>query len=389
MLFFSRTRPLLTLVLAYIEIPLVRGRAEFQFNAVSATKALQNWYNQTNGLWQTTGWWNSANCITVLADLTALDSQLDIITGQVWPNTFEKAQKFNLKQSRSPNSCETTVCRRNVRRKNEAQLEDANPKGFLNGFYDDEGWWALAWIKVYDLTKSPQYLKAASDIFDDLVATGYNATCGGIWWDRKKTHNTAISNELFMSVAAHLANRKPNKDYYVQWAQRQWDWFGKSGLINDNNNINDGLDIKTCKNDGGIIWSYNQGVILGALVELNKAAPNDNYLKRAKDIANAAIKRLSGRDGVLHDPREPNLGGDGYQFKGVFMRNLHVLHRATGDESYKSYLEHNAQTLWERARDDKESLFGPVWSGPFDKNHSNAATQSSGLDALVAAASVQ
>ncbi|KAF2431307.1 Six-hairpin glycosidase [Tothia fuscella] len=388
-MYFSRTKPLLTLLLAYIDIPLVHGREDFEFNAVAATRVLQQWYNQTTGLWQSTGWWNSANCLTVLADLTAIDRQLDIVTGEVWPNTFENAQKFNLKQSRSPNQCETTVCTRDVRIQGQVQIEDANPKGFLNGFYDDEGWWALAWIKVFDLTQGQQYLQAAMDIFDDMATTGYNATCGGIWWDRKQQHNTAIANELFLSVAAHLANRVPEKkDYYVEWAKKQWTWFDESGLINKDNTVNDGLDIKTCKNDGGIIWSYNQGVIVGALVELDKAAPGDSQLiSRARDIATGAIKHLSGRDGILHDPREPNLGGDGYQFKGVFMRNLHGLQKVTGDQTYKDFIEKNAQSIWEKAQ--KDSILGPVWSGPFDKDHTNAATQSSGLDAMVAAAAVQ
>jgi hypothetical protein len=29
---------------------------------------LQSWYTQSSGLYQTTGWWNSANAITVLAN---------------------------------------------------------------------------------------------------------------------------------------------------------------------------------------------------------------------------------------------------------------------------------------------------------------------------------
>jgi predicted alpha-1,6-mannanase (GH76 family) len=390
-MYSARIATFLTFILAFLPFPPVRGKAEFQYNAVTAVRVLQNWYNQTTGLYQSTGWWNSANCITVLADLTAIDSQVDIVTGQVWPNTFEKAQKFNLHQAKSPDGCATTVCtrKRDVQNRGSVQIEDANPKGFLNGFYDDEGWWALAWLKVYDLTKTQQYLKAAADIFDDMVETGYNATCGGIWWDKKKQHNTAIANELFMSVAAHLANRMPNKDYYVQWANRQWNWFERSGLINKDNNVNDGLNLKTCQNDNGEVWSYNQGVILGALVELHQASPNDTYLSRAKDIADAAIKTMADKDGILHDPREPNLGGDGYQFKGVFVRNLHMLHKTVGDDNYKAFLEKNAQSVWEKARSDKDNVITGVWTGPFDPNHANAATQSSGLDALVGAAAVQ
>ncbi|KAE9969119.1 hypothetical protein BLS_003284 [Venturia inaequalis] len=411
-MYLSFTASTLTFLLAFLPFPLlVQGNASYQNNAVTAVRVLQNWYNQSTGLYQSTGWWNSANCITVLADLTAIDSQLDIITGQIWPNTFEKAQKFNLRQSRSPNSCETTVCtdakkrslafnatkryptngveKREVQSVDGLEVEDADPKAFLNGFYDDEAWWALAWIKVYDLTKTPQYLQAANDIFADMVDTGYNATCGGIWWDKKKRANTAIANELFLSVAAHLANRMANKDYYTNWALRQWDWFQRSGMINPDNTINDGLNLTTCKNDGGLVWSYNQGVILGALVELTQATNNDQYLLDAQDIANGAIRTMVDSDGILHDPREPNLGGDGYQFKGVFARNLHQLQKATGSALYKDFLQRNAQAVWDRSRNKQDSVFTASWSGPFDVAYANAATQSSGLDALVAAAAVQ
>ncbi|TID18350.1 glycosyl hydrolase protein [Venturia nashicola] len=411
-MYLSLTASALTFFLALTPLlTLVRGDDSYLNNAVTAVKVLQNWYNQSTGLYQSTGWWNSANCITTLADLTVIDSQVDIITGQIWPNTFEKAQKFNLKQSRAPGSCATTVCtdakqrvlavnatkrhldssigRREVQTVDGLEIEDADPKGFLNGFYDDEGWWALAWIQVYDLTKKPQYLQAADDIFKDMVSTGYNATCGGIWWDKKKQANTAIANELFLSVAAHLANRMPNKVYYTNWAVRQWDWFQRTGLINSDNTINDGLNLTTCKNSGDLVWSYNQGVILGALIELTKATNNKQLLLDAQDIANGAIRTMVDSDGILHDPREPNLGGDGYQFKGIFNRNLAKLQKVTGSDLYKEFLERNAQSVWNKARNKQDNVFTGVWSGPFDAAHANAATQCSGLDALVGAAAVQ
>ena len=53
---------------------------------------------------------------------------------------------------------------------------------FLNNFHDDEGWWALTWIKTYDLTRDPQYLNMAVTIFGDMAAGWDNVFNGGIYW---------------------------------------------------------------------------------------------------------------------------------------------------------------------------------------------------------------
>jgi predicted alpha-1,6-mannanase (GH76 family) len=77
-------------------------------------------------------------------------------------------------------------------------------------------------------------------------------TCGngGIYWDSSRTYINAIANELFLSLAAHLANRVPsNSQYYVEWAEKEWEWFAASGMINSNYTINDGLTT-ACTNNG-------------------------------------------------------------------------------------------------------------------------------------------
>lgn len=402
-MFPSRTSLFLILLLAYIDIPLVRGRAEFRYDAASGVRTLQNWYNQDTGLYDTGGWWISANCITTLADLSAIDPVISDVSTELWKNTLDRAQKFNQKQKRSSNRRAAeerdqffipdsvgSSRKRNSYLATSYQAENLNPKGFLNGFFDDEGWWALAWMTVYDHTRSPEFLQASVDIFEDLVSSAANATCGGVWWDRKKAANTAISNELFLSTAAHLAFRVPDRrDYYTSWAVKQWEWFDRSGLINSDHNINDGLDLTTCKNNGADVWSYNQGVILGALVELNKVHPNATYIERATDIANAALKTMTDENGILHDPREPNLGGDGYMFKGVFVRNLGKLYQVTKNDKYKVFLERNAETVWNKARNETSGVFTGTWTGPFEDQYSNTGSHCSGFDAIVAAVGVQ
>jgi hypothetical protein len=87
---------------------------------------------------------------------------------------------------------------------------------------------------VFDQVHDRKYLLAAADIFKDMK-TGWGVTCGGVWWNKNHTQNGAIENELFLSVAAHLANRMPDKDYYLDWALKEWTWFKRSGMINTQN----------------------------------------------------------------------------------------------------------------------------------------------------------
>jgi len=134
-------------------------------------------------------------------------------------------------------------------------------------------------------------------------------------------------------------------------------------------------------------WSYNQGVVLGGLVELNKAAPNDTYLESANTIAKAAIETLTDSNKVLHDSCEPNnCEPDATQFKGVFMRNLEMLQRVSPHDIYKEVIISSANSIWENDRNGQGQL-GVDWAGPLH-NPADASTHSSAFEALVAAISV-
>jgi predicted alpha-1,6-mannanase (GH76 family) len=331
--------------------------------AAKGVETLQGWYEQPTGLYTTTGWWNSANAITVLVDYARASRSTQY--NPVFLNTLVAAQKG-----------------------------DKGFINFLNNFYDDEGWWALAWIDAYDLTNDRKFLAMAESIFADMTG-GWDSVCGGgIWWSKDRIYKAAIANELFLSTAAHLANRDvANRALYLNWADRAWTWFAHSGLINAQHLINDGLgtaDGKTnasaCHNNGQTTWSYNQGVILGGLVELAKLNTDSSLLQTAEALASAAIGTLADRNGILHDPCEPNCGNDGVQFKGIFIRNLTAYYRSHPKLAYKEFILANANAIWGKAQGPGVQ-FGQVWAGPFDK--SNAGSQSSALDVIIAAAELE
>ncbi len=390
---------LLTLASAapYRSIPLpgeIKYGIRATFSAVSLNK---NWYNNKTGLWGEL-WWNSANALTTIVDHNKLSPGFDPFTAII-ENTFNEAQHIDVGTRKFMNRdnggmVESNYCINGTgscATKRDDSLAKRGFKNFLNKFYDDEGWWALALIRCYDVTHEDKYLDAAVTIFEDMK-TGLGGPChGGIYWSKDREYVNAIANELYLSVAASLANRVSSEEKYLQIAEDQWKWFYNSGMINSDNLINDGLN-GDCKNNGQTTWTYNQGVILGGLVELSRATSNSSLLDEASKIAKAAIAKFSNKDGVLEEnggcEHQPGrCGVDGQQFKGVFIRNLGYLQQAAPDAQFRSFILTNVDSIWEHDL-DKKALYklGVAWAGPY--YNATMPSQSSAIDALVAGMAV-
>ncbi|KAI9713411.1 MAG: hypothetical protein M1820_000793 [Bogoriella megaspora] len=337
-------------------LSLAASKAEYLNNAINASNVLQEvYYNTTSGLWGET-WWNSGNALTVTADLVKHYPDALSAAENIFATTFQNAPGRG------------------------------GGQGWTNTYYDDEGWWALGWIDAYDVTQNGDYLQAAIDTYNDMQG-GNGATCGGHWWNKSDCCNTAIANELYMSVAAHLAKRTSGdaQSGYIQDAQNEWNWFKNSGLIDADNIIHDGLDLTTCQvPSGSATFTYNQGVILGGLIALNDVAPDTSYLQQASLIANAAITHLVNSDGIMVEygnsltPDE-----NGSQFKGVFARNLMRLQKVQPEDKFVTFLQKNADSMWANGRDASTGLIGPDWQGPYEDQ--TMSSQDSAVSLLLGA----
>ncbi|WP_297538863.1 glycoside hydrolase family 76 protein [Amycolatopsis sp.] len=312
----------------------------------AAATALMQFYDPGTGLWSTTGWWNSANAMTSMLDY-------GVRTGS----------------TAYPYAIATT-------------FDKNNGANFTNAYLDDTGWWALAWIRAFDLTGDHRYLDSA--VAGANYMAGYrDGVCGGgVWWSTAKTYKNAITNELFIKVNASLHNRLAGDTTYLARANQAWSWFAASGMINGAHLVNDGLN-SACGNNNGTVWSYNQGVIVGALAELNRANGNAGLLTTARQLADASTTTTSlNSGGVLRDPCETgDCGADGPSFKGAFARNLGELNRVLPGRPYQTYLQRQADTAYAADRDTLNQ-YGLRWAGPLDTT--DAARQHSALDLLVA-----
>jgi predicted alpha-1,6-mannanase (GH76 family) len=321
--------------------------------AAAAIGALQRWYVPATGCWRTTGWWNAANALTAVARYSRLTG--DHSHAPIIATTFSNAQRQHAR--------------------------------FLNSFYDDTGWWGLAWVDAYDLTGDSRYLDAARTIFTHNTGA-WDGTCrGGLWWNQQRRYKNAITSELFLTLAARLHQRTPGSQEYLGWALRCWQWFAASGLIGASGLVNDGLTA-ACANNGGPTWTYNQGVVLGGLAALHQITGDPAYLTQGDAIAEAALSTLTSPAGILSEPCEadaPGCDGDQTQFKGIFVRYLFDFWQQRPRPAYRAFILANAGSIWASDRNAADQL-GLHWSGPYDR--ADASRQTSGLDALTAAAAL-
>jgi hypothetical protein len=316
----------------------------------AAATALMMRFDRGTGLFDTNGWWTGANALTALID--------------------------NIRRS-GMHSYEYAIAMAYDKQINAAKGQ------FRNDYLDDTGWWGLAWVAAYDLTGDSRYLNTARADADYMFSYWDSRCGGGVYWSTARTYKNAISNSLYIQLDAALSRRIPGDTVYRQRAQAGWAWFQSTGMLNSSNLVNDGISMSTCRNNGDVAWTYNQGALMNALVQLNKVTGDANVLATARRIGDAMVNSsYLSPGGILREPNESaTCSGDGASFKGAAIRGLGVLNAATGG-AYNGYLQRNADSNYTSNRDTLDA-YGSHWAGPFvPTNHS---CQHSVLDLLNAA----
>jgi predicted alpha-1,6-mannanase (GH76 family) len=265
-----------------------------------------------------------------------------------------------------------------------AAFQDHKSGHFENTYNDDTGWWGLAWLAAYDLTRSRQYL-AMAETDANYMHRSWDGTCGGgVWWTTTRHYKNAITNEVFLELTAELHNTIRGDTKYLRWATAEWSWFKGSGMINKSDLINDGLNSR-CANNHATTWTYNQGVIVAGLAQLYRATRSSRLLGTAEGIATAAIGHLT-TGGVLHEPCRGAVcgnaaGGDAESFKGIFVQGLKVLAVTARTSQFSSFFKKQARSI-EAHDTNRQHRSGRLWAGPV--TDPTPYSQASAEDALLA-----
>ena len=209
---------------------------------------------------------------------------------------------------------------------------------------------------------------------------------GGIHWnkDKSKNYKNTPANAPACIIACRMYGLTQNPDD-IAWAKKIYDWQKATlvdpvtGLVWDG--INQDGSGQVTKNWN---FTYNQGVFIGAGVELYKLTGQNVYINDALKTANNALAGGFTNANILKDEG----GGDGGLFKGVLVRYLMLLITdgsisSTDVAKYAAFLQLNAETLWLKGTTRPQVLFNKNWTTT--ATSSDLTTQLSGAMLIEAA----
>jgi predicted alpha-1,6-mannanase (GH76 family) len=194
----------------------------------------------------------------------------------------------------------------------------------VNRYYDDMAWMAIALLRAEEIAGA-ETGPLVRELWADIRA-GWDPRHGGIVWrrDDPRPYTNTPANAPSAILAARL-HRRYGDPADLDWARRIADWLQATLVDPDSGIVWDGLHPAEDPGTDRTLWTYNQGTVVGAEVQLWQVTGDRAHLDRARRTATAALDRYG--DGVL--PVEGT--GDGSVFKGILARYLSDLVRADPD----------------------------------------------------------
>ena len=242
-------------------------------------------------------------------------------------------------------------------------------------YYDDNAWIALALILAYRLGLIPR-LDRVRQLFDFAVRGWDGEGGGGVFWvqqgigygltnhDRGTGATAGWAEVGFLLLLEELTGR------HVPMARTMVDWVG--GRL-DASGRGHGPFWNVVRSDGSIdtnVWSYNQGVMLGARVLQYRLTADARFLDLAEAIARQTLASFG--DFRNHPP----------SFNAMCFQNLLMLYANTDlQERTLRVMRGYGDWAWDPAsgaRDSQSNLFCFTDAGAPNRGHQAARLQDQG-----------
>ena len=209
-------------------------------------------------------------------------------------------------------------------------------------WFDDNGWWGIAFVNAYRATGSRRYLADAQRALRYIAAAGWDSREGGIWWNTRHPYKAGEALAAG-TLLATLLYQQTGSSFALAQARRYLEWANTAGF-----SPADGL--YAASNVSTTPIDYIEAPLIYAQALLCRLASTPADCRRAAQLEPVALARF----GYLLDFSP--------QYDAIYLQWMLALYSLTHDRALYALAADNARDAQARALNG-EGLYLRSWNG--------------------------
>jgi hypothetical protein len=209
-------------------------------------------------------------------------------------------------------------------------------------WFDDNGWWGLAFVNAYRATGSRRWLNDAQRALAYVAAAGWDARGGGLWWntDHPYKAGAAMASDTLLATLLYAQTKS---SFDLGQARRFLAWANTSGF-----SVADGLYAGSSLNPTPI--DYAEGPLIYAQALLCQLTSTRADCQHSQQHERTSLTRF----GYLLDFSP--------QYDTIYLQWMLALYSIDHDRTLYALAADNARDAETRAR-DSQGLYLLSWNG--------------------------
>ncbi len=209
-------------------------------------------------------------------------------------------------------------------------------------WFDDNGWWGIAFVEAYRATGTSRYLADAQRALRYIATAGWDPNGGGIWWDTEHPYKSgpALAADTLLATLIYQQNHSA---FALRQARKFIAWANTSGF-----SASDGLYAGSSASATPV--DYIEGPLIYAQALLCHLTSTTSECQRAEQLKAAALDRF----GYLLDFSP--------QYDAIYLQWMLALYALEGDPTLYMLATDNARDAQTRAANG-QGLYLLSWNG--------------------------
>jgi hypothetical protein len=206
-------------------------------------------------------------------------------------------------------------------------------------WFDDEGWWGIAFYDAFRATGDRRYLRSAERALA-FLDSGWDPKAGGIYWDSERTFKASESLAGGTLLAAYIY-KETHAPKYLTLAKKYTSWADGQLLRSDG--------LYASRPTNSIAMPYVEGPLATAFVVICKTTGDQAWCTKGEALADRTAQRF------------PQLTM-GPQYDSMYVRSLLELYRFDGNRRWYDIAAAATQQAMSKAR-IANGLYQLTWDG--------------------------